>query len=118
MYRINSIVYLNKRDETYERLITISPKPSSTDPIKTKQIKHNQLSEFDTFSPSRCSYDIQSCFNAVINPDTNQPFCLDQLTEFISYITSNGYIMDYKLSKLISTNKNIPNRDFLFYIRK
>ena len=114
MLKVETQLYLNKQDDCYETLICVNPKPKGKLSMITKQLKKVPLSKFDR---SHCGCRYQHCWNVIINPETNKPFCIDELTEFINVISDYGYSVNTQLSKLIVKNPHANHSDnFLFYI--
>lgn len=117
MYSIEYTVYLNNQTQCYEKILSIQPKPSGNLLQHIRQMKHNQRSIFDNIYLSNCRCSNKStCFYALINPETNEPYCMEQLPQCIALLMSQGYQVDYKLSKLFSQHPNYNNKYILCYI--
>lgn len=119
MFKIETQLYLNKQNECYQKLITIHPKPSDELGSLVKQLNRNPLSKFEYANSNTCDCNYKPCFSVITNPQTNKPFCIDELTEFINLIVEYGYSINTSISKLIIKNPNTNNSDnFLFFIVK
>ena len=115
-YQIGSTIYLNTVTNCYTRVITINTKPSGILGQYTTTLRNNKLSPFKDFNS--CNSCSKTCFNAIKNPTTKELYCFNELTEFTNFIINNGYTIDYKLSKLMSSNDRInTNKDILYYIK-
>lgn len=117
MYAIQYTVFLNHQTQCYEKILSIEPKPSGSLSDHIRTIRHNKLSIFDDMNYSNCRCNKQkTCFNTIINPEDNEPYCMDQLPQCIALVMSKGYKVDYKLSKLFTHNPNYNNKYILCYI--
>ena len=114
-YQVGSTIYLHSETNCYERILTINSKPSDILGQYVITLRNNKLSPFKEFNS--CNSCSKICFNAIKNPTTNKLYCFNELTEFTNFIVSNGYTIDYKLSKLMSSNDRInTNKDIIYYI--
>ena len=120
MYQISSSIYLNKKTDCYERLLTIYPSPNNSSELKIKCIKNNDLSKFNRVNRENCNCQTNNSLFLIINPDTNSPYCINELPSFINMLQSTTYSIEYNLSKLFSNQENIQDNitqsKFLFYI--
>ena len=117
MYRINSQIILPTNDENYIRIITIYPQPKKDSVLypHVKSLRTRTLSKFST--TNSCQSQTQNtCITALIDPETNNPFCIEQLTECVDLLLQKNYKPDYELTKMLS--KHQPNGSYtvLFYI--
>ena len=114
MYEISSRIYLNTQNNCYNRVLTINIKPDG--PLKNyiRQLKSQKLSSFQNNACDTCS---KSCFYALINPNTNTYYCLSEISELITYLSTNNYVIDYNITKLLTENTRInTNKNIIFYI--
>lgn len=120
MYEISSSIYLNKQTECYERILTIYPSPHNSSELKIKCIRNNDLSKFNRANRENCACKSNNLLYLIINPDTNHPYCINELPLFINMLQSTTYSIEYNLSKLFGKQQNIQDNitqsKFLFYI--
>ena len=119
MYRVNSSIILQSLDKCYETIITIHPRPKPESELykHIRQIQSQPLSKFQYANDNGCgTCQTSRCVFAFINPESNKPFCIHELTEFLELIITLGYGPDYSLTKLLTKKQpNGPN-EFLFYM--
>ena len=117
MYAIKTTLYLDKKNDCYQRLITINIKPTGSLGSHCISLKYEKLSPFDVNNGCKCN-SYKSCIIVIKNPTTNTPFCIDELPEFIDLITSLGYTIDYNITKILQKNSRVnQSDDLLFYIQ-
>lgn len=116
VYSLYKRIYLDKINKQYKTIISIDRTPIGILNKYIKKINNNKLSEFSVNN----NYCYNNCILAILN-DNNELLCIEELPSFISFLISNNYKIDYKLSKLltsknISIDNNINNNNILFYI--
>lgn len=118
MHSVHSTIILTRQDECYETIITIQPKPKGPLSTHIRQVRSRELSQFQHANKTNCvSCNYNSCVYAIINPVTHNPFCIDQMADCVELLLSNGYTIDYKLTKLLDKHSsNISESKLLFYI--
>ena len=102
MYQLTSEVYLDKLSKSYKTIITINKRP--TDPSLNKIIvtlRREKLSIFEGYT--------SKCILALLNPTNLNDFLyLDDIADLFTFLISNGYTIQTKITKLLLTkNKNI-----------
>lgn len=126
MYKLSKSVYLDRYDEEYKNIITITPKPK--EPALQSYIKQINISLYDRtnhFSNGNRDNRCNSCQYVFTNiPDIK--YCngnkddivlLEDLSELILFLHGLGYTMDTRLSKTMFQNKYIANRDFIGFLK-
>jgi hypothetical protein len=109
--------YLPRRDDMYEKVITISDNPNG--PLKdfVKQVRRNDLSIWDRETMSNTSnnqYCMNSCMYVIKSfSNHNYNMCINEFPQLLTFLSQNGYKIDSSLSKLFMKNKNINNKDEL-----
>ena len=112
-YSITTQIYLNNLTQQYDKVISINKKPEG--PLKShiRQLYSRRLSEFKVNNST-----FRNCIYAIINPETNNPFCYTEIDDFINFIVDEGYDIQYDLTKLMIKNKSRSSEmgNLLFYI--
>ncbi len=115
-YKISTEIYLDKRNECYKKILTISPDPNDNS-IKyiIKKISRTKLSEFEGFCPCDTK---PACFNAILNPDNTSEFLnVENVEQLIDVLILNAYTVDYNLSKLL-LKTSTRNSNLICYVKK
>jgi len=99
MWQLSSKVYLDSTNKCYKKIIAINTMP--TGPLATiiKAIPNKKLSPFK--SESACCPQ-NHCLLAVCNPqDHTQLLCLKNIASLFSFLSINGYTIQYELTKIM-----------------
>ena len=117
MYQISVKPWYDSVCECYRQLIIVSPKPEGALLGITKLLQPSRLSPFKTYL--NCdSY--PSCFYAFIDPNDNSKskyLTVDDLPILLSFLNSNGYVVDYQMTKIMQKAKTTIGETLLFYIK-
>ena len=130
MYQLSSEVYLDKREDQYKNVITISPKP--TDPTLAPYLKRVNLNKYDITNPyrynsspySRSSYSNSSCgcsygfINICDENEYNEYVTLQDLPNLIIFLQDKGSSIDTGLSKIMFMNKELTKKNFIGFLKK
>ena len=106
-YQINSITHLDKFEECYKKIIVINQKPIGPLANLIRTITKEKLSPFQT-TTSCCP--VAACTYAILNPNhTTQLLCSDNIADLFSFLLTNGYTIQYELTKIMqqSHTKNL-----------
>jgi hypothetical protein len=103
-YALYNQVYLDPYTKEYKNIITINCTP------KGELSKIIRKSRFETLSPftqrdTGCSLSFRS-FKFY-----NEVMTLDELPNLFTFLASNGYEIDAKVTKMINSNKNMIDSD-------
>ena len=119
MYRIDSTIILPSKDQCYQNIITIHPRPNPNNDLYqyVRSVHTQPLSKFDYANKMACTMcNTSNCLYAVINPETNKPFCIHEMTEFLNLITTLGYSPDYSLTKIMEKKQLNGSSNLIFYM--
>ena len=113
-YAIATKIYLNSITKQYDKIVTISKKPSGALKSSIRQLYNRPLSEFKVYKrgvSDRCLY-------AIINPESGEPFCYTEVDDLINFLEDKGYTIQYNLTKLMIKNNSRSSEmgQLLFYI--
>ena len=116
MYQLSTKSWYDSVCECYRQLIIVSPKP--TQPLLgiTKLLQPSRLSPFKNFSDCDA---YPSCFYAILDPnDTTKSkyLTIDELPVLLCFLKSNGYTIDYQMTKIMQKAKTTIGETLLFYI--
>ena len=104
-YQLSSYIYLDQIHECYKKIVIINQKPTGALQPLIKMIHSPKVSPFKMTSP--CCPE-PYCILAILNPlSTNELLCMDQIGDLFSFLISNGYTIQYELTKImqLSTQK-------------
>tara|TARA_B100001094_G_C17570368_1_gene502576 strand:+ start:108 stop:476 length:369 start_codon:yes stop_codon:yes gene_type:complete len=120
MYKISTNIYLDKINNCYRKILTISPPPDKiNDPVLhriTKLIRNEKLSPYKDKSPC-CNND--SCIYAFINTTSCNCdlLCEENIEDLYSILIENKYEIDTKLTKITKLS-NIKSKNLVCFIKK
>ena len=104
-YQLSSSIYLDQYNECYKKIVIINQKPTGALLSLIRTIHSDKVSPFKATSP--CCPE-PYCLLAILNPlVTTELLCMDQIGDLFSFLTSNGYTIQYELTKImqLSTQK-------------
>ena len=104
-FALYSRPYLDKRNQCYTNIVTVSQKPNGPLASFTRKINFPQLSPFKQTS-SCISHD--SCGLAISSMSSNmlchEYMIVDEVPNLFSYLLSNGYKIDTSLTKMMNAS--------------
>lgn len=101
MYQLTSQTILD--NDCYIPAITINKKPDGPLATITKQIRKQQLSEFQEFT-GVCGRYIP-CQYVIMNPDNKSDYlCYNDIAILFDFLINNGYEIDTRLTKMMKIN--------------
>lgn len=111
MYLIKSEVFLDKINNCYKKILTISPNPKSNDSYLnsiTKLVHREKLSPYEEIEEC-CSP--PNCFYAFVNPCNKcELLCVDQVAILFSELINNNYSIKSDLTQIMqNSDVKIPN---------
>ena len=103
-YQLSAHIYLDSIDQCYKKIIIINQKPLGALQAHIRTLQNKKLSPFQ--SNSNCCPE-PACLLAILNPHTGDLLCMNEIATLFSFITSNGYTIQYDLTKIMlkSTEK-------------
>jgi hypothetical protein len=111
VYKLYSIIYLDKLLECYKRIIVIDKMPLGELSKYVKGIHRNKLSPFDENSNCDC---VNKCLLSIVDFENKNEFlCIDKISNLFDFLTQNNYTIDTSLTKIITKNKRLNNNDDL-----
>lgn len=116
LYQIKSEVWLNRHDECYKNIITISPPPKDKSlKMVTKLYNRERLSPFQERSPC-CPQN--NCMYVVMDPnDKCEMLCVDQLDVLFSYLLENNFTFNTDLTKMMFQSR-VQIKNLIAFISK
>lgn len=114
MYTISSQPIYDNLSQSYKNIYTIDRQPSGILTSIVKRMQPPKLSPFKVNMNDNC---YQSCIYAIYNPNTPQQLlCMSQLPLLFSFLTSNGYNIDTKLTSMMNKSKVEFQTNFICFI--
>ena len=120
MYKISNSIYLDKINNCYKKIFTLSPPPdNNTDPFLSKQtmlVNSQKLSPYKDTSPC-CENN--NCIYAFKDPDSCgcELLCEDDIEKLYSMLVENNYDINIKLTKLTKMS-NVKSKSLVCFIKK
>lgn len=116
VYKISSTLYLDTINKCYKRILIIDREPEGPLRNYTRKLKKNKLSPFDVDSCQK--HYSKSCVIAIYDfIDRNKLLTVADIGELFSFLFMNGYVIAERLSKLVSSNTRLNNKDdFICFI--
>lgn len=113
IYKLYSTLYLDRYDELYKRIIAIDKMPQGLLSNYIRKIQRNKLSPFDVQQNSSYNFNCNNhCIYAILDVDNKHNFlCLENISDLLNFLMSNGYTIDTSVTKLLIKNKRINNND-------
>ena len=111
------MVYLDKYEETYYHIFTITPNIKN-DTLNTllKPVPIKRLSPFDYPSPNE---EIHHCVQAFLNPSNKNKYLEVKNTEVLfNLLIENGYKIEYDMTKLLKDCKNNSQSNIICFVSK
>ena len=100
MYLLAVEPFLDKINDCYTEIITVSPKPSGALLKQTKRINPPKLSPF-TVNPNCCP--TPTCIYALCSiSDPSRLMCVDEIPDLFCFLTSNAYAIDTEITKMMN----------------
>ena len=116
MYQLKSESWLDKRNECYKKIISITPPPKDAD-LKhiTKLFPRVKLSPFKV-THSCCSQEI--CVYIIMDPNNIcEMLCVNNIVNLFSYLVGKGFVVNTDITKImLRSDVQIPN--LICYITK
>lgn len=112
-YSIYRRSYLEPTSKTYTNIISINRMPNGPLSSIVKKVRFLPLSPFKEYNNEGCVF----AFNSLTNPSTVMK--IEELSDLISFLSCNNYIVDTKLTKIINSNDaaiNTTTNNLLFFI--
>lgn len=113
-YMLSVEPYLDEKNKTYCKIISVNIKPDGPLMSKVSRIKNVKLSPFkgndNDNCYSNCKYAIRSFCDchSLMNPD--------EIPELFNFLLSNGYSIDSNLTKMMNKSKVQLKKDILCFI--
>ena len=105
--------YLDQRNQCYKKIITVNQKPEGPLANITKQIHAPKNSEFEQYSPC-CPQN--NCIYAITNIDNNELMCISEVPNLFAFLSTNGYVVDTNMTKMMNDSKVQISNDLLCFI--
>lgn len=124
-FMLSSQPYYDTNMQTYYNIVTtniIPPGPLArlVRRISTPNMRPYQINMDSWNSPqrNRCIYAFASLNSAVCNINSSNNFmCVDQVPDLFSFLISNGYTIDTKITKMMTgTNIRFNTGDILAFV--
>jgi len=112
-YAIYRRPYLEVSDKSYKNIITINTMPAGPLSSIVQKVRFEQLSPFKKNTEYACDYG----FCSLTNP--GRLMNIEELPNLISYLTTNGYTINTKITNVINSNDslvNTSNNNLIFFI--
>lgn len=107
---LRAVLHLNQRDNTYETVIGIHPRPQRIDPL-TRYLQHARPPKPSAFTAAE-----PKCITTIQHPvEQHRVWCADELPEFTAYLLGIGYTVDTDLSRLLRDSGT--TKGFLLSVR-
>ena len=103
-YALYNQVYLDPYTKEYKNIITISSAPKGELSTLIRKSRFETLSTFKSLEAG-CSISFRS-FRFY-----HEVMTLDELPELFTFLASNGYEIDAKLTKMLNSNKTMIDSD-------
>jgi len=114
MYEISSQLYLDKQTTCYERILTINARPDGPLQALVTKLQNEKLSSYQSNNCDRC---YKPCLYALRNQQSGKLYCMNEVPELVQFLVTNGYTIDYNLSKLLLKNTRVNGKqNLIFYI--
>lgn len=114
IYTLTSQPFLDQYHGCYKKIITVNQLPEGPLATITKQIHAPKVSPFKESSPccptSNCIYGIM---------DINNPtelMCISKLPNLFTFLSTNGYVIDTSMTKMMNESKVQMSNDLLCFI--
>lgn len=113
LYVLEKATHYDSQLQQYRQIITINKNPDG--PLKSivKQIHNPPLSPFQYPPPQVCRP--PNCIYAITN-NNGRLMCINELPNLFQFLISNGYTIDYQLSKLMEKSQVKLNNTLICYI--
>ena len=105
LWQLSTQVYLDTANKCYKKIIVINIMPTAPLAGLVKTIQNRKVSPFQSDS---CCCPRPYCLLAIQDPqNTSQLLCLKDIGRLFSFLSSNGYTIQYELTKImqLSTEK-------------
>jgi hypothetical protein len=107
---LRSVLHLNQRDNAYETVIGIHPRPQRSDPL-TRYLQHARPAK-----PSQFTAGEQKCITTIRHPvEQHRVWLAHELPELTAYLQGIGYTVDTDLSRLLRDSGT--SREFLLSVK-
>jgi hypothetical protein len=98
-YQLRAVVYLDKQNECYKKIVIINQKPQGPLQSLVRSLHIPKPSPFKT--PSNCCPS-PYCHQAIMHPiKTKELLCMNEIADLFSYLTTNGYTIDTEITKIM-----------------
>ena len=106
---LRAVLHLNQRENTYETVIAIHPRPQRSDPL-TRYLRHARPPKPSQFTTE------PKCITTIQHPtEQHRVWLANELPEFTAYLLGIGYTVDTDLSRLLRESET--TNDFLLSVR-
>ena len=107
---LRSTLHLNQRNNTYETVISIHPRPQRSDPL-TRYLQHTRPPKLSPYTVEE-----QKCITTIQHPtEQHRMWRAHELPEFTVYLLGIGYTVDTDLSRLLRDSGT--TKEFLLSVR-
>ena len=116
MFTISSQTFYDSFLQHYRNIYVVDRKPDGAFGKITRQVAAPKLSPFKTNENDYCR---SRCIYPIYNPNNpNELLCIDEIALLFSYLTSNGYLIDTSLTKMMQNSKVNFKNNFVCFVRK
>lgn len=114
MYTLSSQPIYDSYNESYKNIYTLDRQPSGKLSTIVKRLNPPKLSPFKVNNNDGC---YNPCIYAIYNPNNTQELlCMSQLGLLFSFLTSNQYTIDTKLTSMMNKSKVEFQKNFICFI--
>jgi hypothetical protein len=118
MYKISTHIYNDRINKCYKKILVCNGKPKHDEPLHKliKTIRREKNSPYENFY---CCGNEPHCINGLINPNNNYNFLtLDNVEILFNFCKENGYKIESRLTKMLTTNNLYQNKNIICIISK
>jgi hypothetical protein len=114
MYTISSQPIYDSFSQSYKNIYTIDRQPTGILSTIVRRMSPSKLSPFKVNTNDDCN---QSCIYAINQPNNPQQLlCMSQLGLLFSFLISNNYLIDTKLTSMMNKSKVEFQTNFICFI--
>ena len=117
MYKISTHIYNDKVNKCYKKILVCNGKPKNDEPLYKliKTVRREKNSPYENFY---CCDSEPHCINGLINPNNNNFLTLDNIEILFNFLKGNGYKIESRLTKMLTTNNLYENKNIICIISK
>lgn len=98
-YQLRAVVYLDKRNDCYKKIVIINQKPQGPLQTLVRSLHIPKPSPFTTYNNCCPS---PYCHQAIMHPTkSNELLCMNEIADLFSFLTTNGYTIDTEITKMM-----------------